>query len=69
MVSSVLGVRSRMLTLVAKFGCDAACFERFQAKWIPVRMKQTRQNENLERKRDSIRWDCAPGRIHRKAMG
>src|SRR5258708_2481988 len=69
MASSVLGVRSRMLTLAVRFGCHAAWFERFQAKWIPVRVKQTRQNKNLERNRDSIRWDCALGRIHRKAMG
>src|SRR5260370_1156376 len=30
--------------------------------WIPVRVKKTRQNKNLERNRDSIRWDCALGK-------
>ena len=39
--------------------CDDAnfCFgslERFRAKWIPVRVKKTRQNKNLEPRSDSI---------------
>src|SRR5580698_7292316 len=29
--------------------------ERFRAKWIPVRVKKTRQNKNLEPGSDSIR--------------
>src|SRR5580692_989507 len=28
--------------------------ERFRAKWIPVRVKKTRQNKNLEPRSDSI---------------
>jgi hypothetical protein len=35
--------------------------ERFRAKWIPVRVKKTRQNESLEPGSDSIR----PGRVSR----
>jgi hypothetical protein len=30
------------------------CLERFRAKWIPVRLKKTRQNKNLEPRSDSI---------------
>jgi hypothetical protein len=33
--------------------------ERFQAKWIPVRVKKTRQNKRLEPGSDSIRTDKA----------
>src|ERR1700761_3485734 len=29
--------------------------ERFRAKWVPVRVKRTRLNKNLERGSDSIR--------------
>jgi hypothetical protein len=29
--------------------------ERFRAKWVPVRIKKTRQNKNLEPGSDSIR--------------
>ena len=28
--------------------------ERFRAKWIPVRVKKTRQNKNLEPRSDSL---------------
>jgi hypothetical protein len=28
--------------------------ERFRAKWVPVRVKKTRQNKNLEPRSDSI---------------
>jgi len=28
--------------------------ERFQAKWIPVRVKKTRQNKKIEPRSDSI---------------
>jgi hypothetical protein len=35
----------------------AAPIERFQAKWIPVRMKKTRQNKKLEPGSDSIRTE------------
>jgi hypothetical protein len=31
-----------------------ATLERFRAKWIPVRVKKTRQNKKIERGRDSI---------------
>jgi hypothetical protein len=34
--------------------------ERFRAKWIPVRVKKTRQNKRLELGSDSIRTDKAP---------
>jgi hypothetical protein len=30
------------------------CLERFRAKWMPVRVKKTRQNKNLEPRSDSI---------------
>jgi hypothetical protein len=33
--------------------------ERFRAKWIPVRVKKTRQNKRLEPGSDSIRTDKA----------
>jgi hypothetical protein len=32
----------------------ATQLERFRAKWIPVRVKKTRQNKNLEPRSDSI---------------
>jgi hypothetical protein len=35
--------------------------ERFRAKWIPVRVKKTRQNKNLEPGSDSIRTEKAQG--------
>ena len=38
--------------------------ERFRAKWIPVRVKETRQNKRLEPSSDSIRIDQAPGAGH-----
>ena len=31
--------------------------ERFRAKWIPVRVKKTRQNKRLEPRSDSIRTE------------
>jgi hypothetical protein len=34
--------------------------ERFRAKWIPVRVKETRQNKNLEPRSDSIGTEKAP---------
>jgi hypothetical protein len=33
--------------------------KRFRAKWIPVRVKKTRQNKKLERGSDSIRTEKA----------
>jgi hypothetical protein len=33
--------------------------ERFRAKWIPVRVKKTRQNKRIEPGSDSIRTDKA----------
>jgi hypothetical protein len=35
----------------------AAPMERFQAKWIPVRVKKTRQSKKLEPGSDSIRTE------------
>src|ERR1700733_6863003 len=35
--------------------------ERFRARWIPVRVKKTRQNKRLEPGSDSIRTDKALG--------
>src|ERR1700729_2683649 len=35
--------------------------ERFRAKWIPVRVKKTRQNKNLEPRSDSIGTEKALG--------
>jgi hypothetical protein len=40
-------------------GCLKIELERFRAKWIPVRVKKTRQNKRLERGSDSIRNDQA----------
>jgi hypothetical protein len=37
------------------------CIERFRAKWIPVRIKKTRQNKKIERGRDSIQSERALG--------
>jgi hypothetical protein len=36
--------------------------ERFQAKWIPVRVKKTRQIRNLELRSDSIGTEKALGK-------
>ena len=36
-----------------------ALLERFRAKWIPVRVKKTRQNKNLEPRSDSIGTEMA----------
>src|SRR6476661_10938509 len=36
--------------------------QRFRAKWIPVRVKKTRQNKRLEPGSNSIRTDKALGR-------
>ena len=36
--------------------------ERFQAKWIPVRVKKTRQIKNLELRSDSIGTEKALGK-------
>jgi hypothetical protein len=33
--------------------------ERFRAKWMPVRVKKTRQNKNLEPRSDSIKTEKA----------
>jgi hypothetical protein len=35
-------------------GNNATALERFQAKWIPVRVKKTRQTKNLDPRFDSI---------------
>jgi hypothetical protein len=34
--------------------------ERFRAKWVPVRVKKTRQNKKLEPGFDSIKAEKAP---------
>src|SRR6202041_637316 len=39
--------------------------ERFRAKWIPVRVKKTRQNKNLEPRSDSIGTEMALGKQER----
>ena len=44
----------------AEFG-TASWVERFRAKWIPVRVKKTRQNKNLEPRSDSIGTEKALG--------
>src|ERR1700726_5321605 len=43
--------------------------ERFRAKWIPVRVKKTRQNKRLEPGSDSIRTDKALGPFWAKSEG
>jgi hypothetical protein len=45
--------------------------ERFRAKWIPVRVKKTRQNKNLEPRSDSIGAEKAlvHRRVHDLALG
>ena len=45
---------------------SAEPLERFRAKWIPVRVKKTHQNNTLEPGSDSIRTDKAPGKRIRK---
>src|SRR6201992_3660207 len=40
-----------------------AVLERFRAKWIPVRVKKTRQNKKLEPGSDSIRTGNALARV------
>jgi hypothetical protein len=42
-------------------GRAALILERFRAKWIPVRVKKTRQNKKLEPHSDSIGKEKAPG--------
>jgi len=39
--------------------------ERFQAKWIPVRMKKTRQNKKIEPRSDSIGTEKARASVRR----
>jgi hypothetical protein len=41
--------------------------ERFRAKWIPVRVKKTRQNKKIERGRDSIQSERALAAQKKKA--
>ncbi|MEY9516131.1 hypothetical protein ABIF16_006862 [Bradyrhizobium elkanii] len=41
-------------TFLGNHVCPLRRLERFRAKWIPVRVKKTRQNKNLERRSDSI---------------
>jgi hypothetical protein len=42
---------------------DGGSLERFRAKWMPVRVKKTRQNKRLEPGSDSIRTDKALAEI------
>src|SRR5438067_6337986 len=42
------------LDIVSSLGLDDTALERFQAKWIPVRVKKTRQNIKIEPRSDSI---------------
>ncbi|BBB95422.1 hypothetical protein BE61_08400 [Bradyrhizobium elkanii USDA 61] len=46
-------LRKRSGTGIAA-GASGYHLERFRAKWIPVRVKKTRQNKNLEPRSDSI---------------
>jgi hypothetical protein len=39
--------------------------ERFQAKWVPVRVKKTRQIKNLELRSDFIGTEMALGRAQK----
>jgi hypothetical protein len=41
-------------------GRAALILERFRAKWMPVRVKKTRQNKKLEPHSDSIGMEKAP---------
>src|ERR1700722_5747606 len=41
--------------------------ERFRAKWIPVRVKKTRQNKILEPRSDSIGTEQALGNVEHPA--
>src|SRR5882724_2884119 len=45
----------RTVSGLVNFACSVATLERFRAKWVPVRVKKTRQNNNLEIGSDSIR--------------
>jgi hypothetical protein len=45
-------VRIESEPVLSFFWVDA--LERFRAKWIPVRVKKTRQNKNLEPRSDPI---------------
>src|ERR1700722_13827773 len=40
---------------------DPLLLERFRAKWVPVRVKKTRQNKKLEPRSDSIGTEKALG--------
>ncbi len=47
---------SMCLAALLRLRSDCMCqLERFRAKWIPVRVKKTRQNKNLEPGSNSIR--------------
>jgi hypothetical protein len=41
------------------FFAQGAIGKRFQAKWVPVRVKKTRQNKNLEPRSDEIGTEWA----------
>ncbi|GEC57687.1 hypothetical protein BEL01nite_67300 [Bradyrhizobium elkanii] len=54
--SRFLDCEGRLDALVSVGGdlVSPVLLERFRAKWIPVRVKKTRQNKNLEPRSDSI---------------
>jgi hypothetical protein len=51
----IAGLRLLLARALLRFGM----LERFQAKWRPVRVKKTRQIENLEPRFDSIETEKA----------
>src|ERR1039457_3779188 len=58
-------IRSRNLPLLAEYERITAdvTIERFQAKWKPARVKQTRQNNNPEPRFDSIELKGVPAEV------
>jgi hypothetical protein len=48
-------LRHKRRISIRELQIDKAVLERFRAKWIPVRVKKTRQNKTLEPGFDSIK--------------
>ncbi len=48
---------------------ERAGLERFRAKWVPVRVKKTRQNNNLESRRSGYRRHLVETRPHLTGLG
>jgi hypothetical protein len=44
----MIGVAADLFRLMSPIVSFVSWLERFRAKWIPVRVKKTRQNKNLE---------------------